>query len=277
MTEPYKHRIPGSDPIDTRMIIVGYGFVGRAVHYGFQSREVIIVDPKLKNGVTLKNIKTTPEFIFVCVSTSMGDDGSIDTKIIDKVILELQHRFWYATIVVKSTVPPKWVYKNCRGRIIYNPEFLRERSANENFADPEFHIFGGPKKYTNDLQKFYEKGSNCSPCPVFHMTATEASFVKYMINAFLATKVTFFNDLYQAIEQWDKSAGREVPDFNVIVKAIGSDPRIGHSHTKVPGYDGKLGYGGSCFPKDMSAIINSEVLPFLRQVHDTNSATRVDK
>ena len=79
------------------------------------------------------------------------------------------------------------------------------------------------------------------------MTGEEASFVKYSINTFLAMKVTFFNQLYDVI-------GETNANFATIIKAIGADDRIGPSHTKVPGFDGKQGYGGACFPKDVSAF-----------------------
>tara|TARA_R100000030_G_scaffold10586_1_gene7235 strand:- start:392 stop:745 length:354 start_codon:yes stop_codon:yes gene_type:complete len=81
------------------------------------------------------------------------------------------------------------------------------------------------------------------------MTPKEASFVKYGINSFLALKVTFFNQLYDSI-------ARQGQTFNKVVKAIGTDSRIGHSHTKVPGPDLKQGYGGACFPKDTAALVN---------------------
>ena len=80
-----------------------------------------------------------------------------------------------------------------------------------------------------------------------HMTAMEASFVKYGINCFLATKVLWFNQFKDLIDDTDSK-------YNVIVNAIGLDPRIGHSHTQVPGPDGKKGFGGACFPKDTNAF-----------------------
>jgi|TARA_B110000459_G_C16569619_1_gene475696 UDPglucose 6-dehydrogenase len=81
------------------------------------------------------------------------------------------------------------------------------------------------------------------------MSATDASFVKYGINAFLAAKLTFFNEFYDAVKEFGGNYGK-------IANAIGTDPRIGDSHTRVPGFDGKRGFGGACFPKDVSAFIN---------------------
>ena len=93
----------------------------------------------------------------------------------------------------------------------------------------------------------YVNHSQCKPCPAYLMTAKEASFVKYGINSFLATKVLWFNQFKDLIDNAEIK-------YNVIVYAIGADPRIGHSHTQVPGPDGKKGFGGACFPKDTKAF-----------------------
>ena len=100
------------------------------------------------------------------------------------------------------------------------------------------------------------------------MTVEEASFVKYTINSFLALKVTFFNQLYDAVGETDANFAR-------IIQAVGSDPRIGHSHTKVPGFDGKQGFGGACFPKDVSALINTtKVFTILEECVTINNQYR---
>lgn len=229
-----------------RMLIVGHGFVGKAVDYGFNhpDLEKTIIDPKYGNSLDDVDVSRY-SIAFVCVPTPFGDDGSIDDSILCDVIQKIGTSI---PIVIKSTVIPAFFDKFDRHEIIYNPEFLTEKSANEDFIRPEFHVFGGSRFNTDFLEKFYEEYSLCTPCPVYHMTQKEASFVKYGVNSFLAMKVTFFNQLYDAI-------GREGETFNKVVKAIGSDPRIGHSHTKVPGPDGKQGYGGACFPKDTAALV----------------------
>ena len=99
------------------------------------------------------------------------------------------------------------------------------------------------------------------------MTAVEASYVKYTINAFLATKVTFFNQLYDAV-------GDE-GNFNKIIRAVGADPRIVTGHTKVPGFDHKRGFGGACFPKDTKAFTEfSDKLSLLERVIEINNEYR---
>ena len=97
------------------------------------------------------------------------------------------------------------------------------------------------------------------------MNLAEASFVKYGINTFLATKVTFFNQLFDVMKDFGDV------NYSRVSKAIGSDPRIGLGHTKVPGFDKKKGYGGACFPKDVRAFVK------LFQNNGSNSLTLLEK
>jgi nucleotide sugar dehydrogenase len=232
--------------ISIKILIVGHGFVGKAVDYGFTHPKVTktIVDPKYGTNINNDNILDY-DLVFVCVPTPMGSDGNINTSIIDKVIGQVKKA---KLVVVKSTVTPD-IVERWPMNVVYNPEFLTEKSANEQFVDPPFHILGGDRWATERVEKFFTRHSLCNPCPVYHMTRQEASFVKYAINSFLAMKVTFFNQLYDAVNDTDAN-------YNNIIKAIGMDPRIGHSHTKVPGFDSKQGFGGACFPKDTSALTN---------------------
>ena len=231
------------------ILIIGHGFVGKAVDYGFSHPDVnkVIVDPKYGNS-----INDIPDYTysccFVCVPTPMGNDGTVNSDIITNVVRSCVGKK-IEMVVVKSTVTPDIIVelKKIFKHIVYNPEFLTEKSANEQFVDPQFHIFGGDKEDCQSLQEYYNDYSLCNDCPTFTMSLEEASFVKYTINSFLAMKVTFFNQLYDAIGDTDANFAR-------VIKAVGADSRIGSSHTKVPGFDGKQGYGGACFPKDTSAF-----------------------
>lgn len=127
---------------------------------------------------------------------------------------------------------------------------------------------GGDLEATAALERIYDLFSFCKPCPVFRMTAVEASFVKYAINAFLATKVTFFNQLYDSIERFGGN-------FATIINAVGADPRVGYSHTRVPGFDYKRGFGGACFPKDIAAFIDfDDKQELLKSVMEINNKYR---
>ena len=228
-----------------KIAIVGHGYVGKAAAHAFDTNgvEQHIIDPIYNTHLGNLKGKTRIDVGFVCVPTPMGLDGYIDSSIVEKVVEELS--YFECMIVVKSTITPAVVEKlsGKYDKFIYNPEFLTEKNAIEDFINPPMHVFGGDPKLTAELEKIYINHSQCKPCAAYHMTAMEASFVKYGINSFLATKVLWFNQFKDLI---DNAGGK----YNVIVNAIGSDPRIGHSHTQVPGHDGRKGFGGACLPKD---------------------------
>lgn len=255
-----------------KVAIVGHGFVGKAVDYGFHSCEKMIIDPIYGNKIEdLRQFK--PDITFVAVPTPMGEDGSIDSSIVEDAVLYLKQKI-AGVIVVKSTVTPEIVEKLQRGfagdRVVYNPEFLTEKNANEDFVNPSMHIFGGKKTKTLELEEIYKEYSLCKPCPVFHMTGPDASFVKYGINCFLASKVLWFNQFYDVVSNFSGN-------FGTIINAIGSDSRISDSHTRVPGFDGKRGYGGACFPKDTAAFAKfAESFSVLEKVIEENNNYRKD-
>lgn len=235
-----------------QIAIIGHGFVGKAVDYGFPDNmcQKIIIDPKYGNSVDdLLNLDIS--YAFVCVPTPMGADGKIDASIINNVIEKLKlHPS--ATIIIKSTVTPDIIENlismvDSSDRMVYNPEFLTEKSANEDFVNPFMHILGGNPTATEKVEHLYKFYSICKPCPTYHMTAVEASFVKYGINSYLASKVLWFNQFYDVVNKHGSNFGK-------VVGAITADSRVGRSHTTVPGFDGKRGYGGACFPKDTSAL-----------------------
>lgn len=232
--------------------IIGHGYVGKAVDHGFSTSQVekFIIDPLY--GTTLNELKnkTRLDAAFVCVPTPFGDDGEIDATIVEDVVNQLE--YFKCPIIIKSTVTPDIVNRLYQqdSNVIYNPEFLTEKNHLDDFINPPMHILGGNPLITRRVQDLYEKYSQCKPAQFIHMTAMEASFVKYGINCFLATKVLWFNQFKDMIDSTRDAK------YNVIVNAIGTDPRIGHSHTQVPGPDGKKGFGGACFPKDTNAFAN---------------------
>jgi UDPglucose 6-dehydrogenase len=201
----------------------------------------------------------------------MNDDGSINKSIITAVVNQLT--IIDATIVVKSTITPDVIQEICcNDSFVYNPEFLTERNALEDFLTPDFHILGGEGSHVEKVRDLYTYNSNCNPAPFHYMTPIEASLVKYGINSFLAMKVVWFN-------QWKELAESLDARYNVVSRSIGEDDRIGHSHMKVPGLDGKRGFGGSCFPKDTAAIaafskLNNVHLSVLEEVIGANSRYR---
>jgi UDPglucose 6-dehydrogenase len=260
----------------TKIAIIGYGFVGKAVEFGFRNsaNDIMIIDP-YKGYATIDDMEHyNPDYTFVCVPTPMDEAGNIDARSIREVVRLLENMA-SGTVIIKSTVTPDVITELCKyKRFVYNPEFLTERNAFDEFLNPKFHILGGHPEFTKRVKNLYRFNSNCNPAPVHYMTPAEASLVKYGINSFLATKVIWFN-------QWKEMVESIGARYNVVATAIGNDERIGHSHTKVPGFDGKKGFGGSCFPKDTSAIWNfgfdehaNETLSLLGEVLRINNSYR---
>ena len=256
--------------------IVGCGFVGKAVDYGFTSNiEKFLVDPKL--GTTLEDLsKFGPEFIFICVPTPMSDDGNQDSSIIEEVLANINNMFNDVVVIVKSTVLPNTILNISKmsDHFVYNPEFLREKSANEDFVNSDSLILGGDDDDIDKVYKLYREFSDCNIKEVYRTDIVSASLVKYAINTFLASKVIFFNQLNSIYKNL-------IPenDWNNFIKIVSSDKRIGSSHMDVPGHDGRLGFGGACFPKDTSALLKlsshlDEEFSLLKEVIKINNGIR---
>ena len=266
-----------------KMGIVGHGFVGKAVEYAFYHPmiEHFLVDPNYDTTID-DLIKWKPAVVFVCAPTPQNaDTGFVDASIVEDAILKLMIHT-NAFVVCKSTITPDIVDRlyNSMGhrnfdRFVYNPEFLTEKSACEDFVNAEHHVFGGTNSACDELEQIYDIFSNCKSDKYYRMSGCEASFVKYATNAYLATKLTFFNQLRDVVDSFDCS-------FNMITRAMGADDRIGYKHTRVPGPDKKRGFGGACLPKDTMAFLKfSETrgkennFDLLQKVLDINSAYRV--
>lgn len=276
VSEYSKHRkyILESTKKKLKMSIIGHGFVGQAVDNGFDNDKCIktIIDPKKYNN-DISDTSIYDDVFFVCLPTPMSNDGSINASATIKVVeyLKLNRT---GTIIIKSTITPDiieiltedtWGHK-----VVYNPEFLTEQNANEDFINAPMHVFGGNAVETVKVADIYRKYSLCKVCPSFHVTPKEASFIKYGVNCYLATKVTWFNQFYDVIQKHDAN-------FDRITQAMSEDSRIGHSHMSVPGFDGKKGYGGACFPKDTAAFLHfCKTFSLLDETISSNNKYRKD-
>lgn len=260
----------------TKIAIIGYGFVGKAMEKGFSKKtNILLIDPLLNSTIEdLKNFD--PEFIFVCLPTPMNSDGSQSNRIMVEVFDELNRINNKAIIILKSTLTPSSLMeleKRCE-RLVYNPEFLREKTYAEDFKNSPFIILGGTKKDNKEVMNLYENHSICKTLNFLEMDSKSASLIKYTINSFLASKVIFFNQIKDVFN----SSSIEI-DWDYFIDCISNDTRIGNSHMMVPGPDGKNGFGGACFPKDLSALINyaEEIgvdLSLLKNVKKINSKLR---
>ena len=233
--------------------IIGKGFVGSAVANGFDiDCEQTIVDPKYTDNQIADTLDS--KLIFVCVPTPVAEDGSCDTSIVKDVLIELSMRDYKGVVVVKSTIIPDYLHefkKEFDLKIVYNPEFLTESNANEDFKNPPFQVFGGKWRDCEVVEKAYLRHSSVRIVPTFKVDLTTASLLKYTINSWLATKVVFFNELHKL-----QQASSSMVSWEQFTDMLTRDPRIGDSHMKVPGPDGEFGFGGHCFPKDTKALIN---------------------
>ena len=143
--------------------IIGHGFVGKATDWGFnKSVEKFIVDPIYGNNIS-DLVEFKPSVIFVCVPTPMAEDGSQDASIFLDVIKTISEQKLDSIVVVKSTVLPDTLIqaKTLIDNLVYNPEFLREKHAFEDFENSEMIIFGGEKATTKKVSECFKNHSRC--------------------------------------------------------------------------------------------------------------------
>jgi UDPglucose 6-dehydrogenase len=246
--------------------IIGHGFVGKAMHKAFEhNADVIIVDPKESDMTVERLANHEPDAIFVCLPAPTLDDGSVDAALIYDVFARLSAKKYTGLVVVKSTLPPDIVQDLFDSfcvkqdgvsalRYIYSPEFLRESMWEYDSLHPGRLIFAGNYTDCRQLEQIYRRHSHIMTGTRYMFTDYKtASFLKYSINSFLATKVVFMNQLKALYE--DINNGPSQPEtWESFTEMMTTDHRIGSSHMSVPGSDGKYGYGGTCFPKDVKAM-----------------------
>jgi UDPglucose 6-dehydrogenase len=212
-------------------------------------------EDRLSFTTDLKEGLEDSEIVFLALPTPPGEDGSADLQYVLGVADHIGRLITdYKIIIDKSTVPVGTAAKvyaaianNYKGEfdVVSNPEFLREGVAVEDFMKPDRIVIGTTseraQKLLTELYGPYVRQGN----PIIFMDERSAELTKYAANAFLATKISFMNEIAQMCE-------RLGADVDMIRKGIGSDERIGKRFL-FPG----IGYGGSCFPKDVKALIHS--------------------
>jgi UDPglucose 6-dehydrogenase len=242
-----------------------------------------IKESRLKFTTQLEEAIEDAEIIFLALPTPPGADGSADLKYVMGVADHLGKILkGYKVIVNKSTVPVGTVDKvkaaiqnNYKGEfdVVSNPEFLREGVAVDDFMKPDRVVVGTrserAKKLMSNLYAPYVRQGN----PVIFMDERSSELTKYAANSFLATKISFMNEIAQLCE-------RMGADVDMVREGIGSDDRIGKRFL-FPG----IGYGGSCFPKDVQALIMSseelnytfEILKAVEKVNANQKLHLVEK
>jgi UDPglucose 6-dehydrogenase len=298
-----------------KIAIVGTGYVGLVSGACFADVgiEVTCVDidkkkiEKLKNGImpiyepgleeiVLRNFKSgrlkfstdlgeaiqEASVVFIAVGTPPGEDGSADLKYVLSVVEEIGNNMTdYIVVATKSTVPVttgekvRAALQEALGKrnsdlpfaVASNPEFLKEGAAVEDFLKPDRIVIGVDDPRAEEIMKRLYKPFQLSGERIIYMDIPSAEMTKYTANAMLATKISFMNDIANLCELVGA-------DANMVRKGIGSDPRIGNKFI----YPG-VGYGGSCFPKDVKAIIKTArqygyELKVLQAVEEVNDAQK---
>tara|TARA_B100000945_G_scaffold172673_1_gene138297 strand:- start:795 stop:1625 length:831 start_codon:yes stop_codon:yes gene_type:complete len=229
--------------------VIGNGFVGEAISFAFSSVSKLYVydiDP-LKSIHELETVHNS-DFVFVCVPTPMFEDGSQDLSYVENVFKKATNKPIY---IIKSTILPgttnQLTKKYSGSKIIFSPEFLTERTAKLDMLTQSRIILGGDIDLCQQAKILFNKRFKSKN--IIQTDSKTAELVKYMNNTFFATKVSMMNEFKLLCDKiganWDDA-----------LKGFSSDGRVGDSHLNVPGHDGKLGYGGTCFPKDVNAILS---------------------
>lgn len=238
--------------------IVGKGFVGGAMYENFKDVFNVLVwdkDEQKRNVDNFEGFVNKTDIIFVCVPTPMKESGECDTSIVISVIKQIASIDRRKYVVIKSTVTPgttERLAKQFGMTIAFNPEFLTEANAYNDFRFQPLIILGADDQGINTVlaqlySEFNSKVENSAY--VINRTTKEAEMFKYLANCFLATKVIFANEFKILCDK----VGIE---YNRVAEVAALDKRLGKTHWRVPGPDGKMGYGGSCFPKDTAALLH---------------------
>ena len=255
--------------------VIGNGFVGEAMSFAFSSvSEIYIYD--IDSSKSLNDIESVHncDFVFVCVPTPMYKDGSQDISYVENTFKNATSKPIY---ILKSTVLPgttdRLSIKYSNLKIIFSPEFLTERTAKLDMLTQSRIILGGDFKLTDKAKNLFNyrfKRKN-----IIQTDSKTAELIKYMNNTFFATKVSIMNE-FKLLS--DKIGA----NWEDALMGFVSDGRIGDSHLNVPGHDGKLGYGGTCFPKDVNAFLiyakkNGIQLNTIKGGWETNLNVRSEK
>jgi nucleotide sugar dehydrogenase len=245
--------------------IIGNGYVGKAIYHGFKGNNQVATYDKYQDSTyeSAEELCNFAKIVFVCVPTPMDPDGSCNISIVESVISEINEADNGNIAVIKSTVPPGTTnylnkkYTNIE--VVFSPEFLTEANYLDDFHNVDRIILGGSPEATREVKRVFKE---TYPDKRYIQTDSKtAEMIKYVANTFMATKVSYANEIYDIC----RASGVE---YNEVIRYVTLDHRFGKSHWRVPGPDGKRGFGGSCFPKDISAFsrfikdagVNSTVL-----------------
>ena len=265
--------------------VIGLGYVGTAVLKGFETITKVLTYDIAKECTeqSIGDVAKKSSVIFICVPTPMNPDGTCNTSIVETVLQEIaktnQSEGSSPICVLKSTITPGTTRRLAKQfpnlTICFNPEFLTERNYINDFLSQVNIILG----YVNNVREvrlvndlYRERFGEAN---IIIVNSDEAEMVKYVANTFLATKVAYLNEIWQICQKTGIN-------YDHMITVLNQDDRLGKTHWNVPGHDGKFGFGGTCFPKDINALIqfgnmNGQNTPLLNAVWQKNLEMRPER
>lgn len=247
-----------------KISIIGLGFVGNAMYQSFLNKidslhitDYIIYgyDKYKNNGIGTLTDCLDSDIIFTALPTSYCEKKMCyDNTPTLEVLTELNNLGYNKIVIIKSTVEPLFTEdlspKFPNIQFLQNPEFLSAKTAYEDFHNQTHIVLGRTKNFSDDnfvkVKKFYSvfyENAEISEC-----SSSESECMKIFCNSFYAVKIQFLNELYSLTQSLNL-------DYDVIIKLMLKNGWIHPMHTKIPGNDGQLSYGGLCFPKDTNALL----------------------
>lgn len=241
-----------------KVCIIGYGFVGNAIYNSllkknFKPYTNLFIYDKYKNG-GIGEINYDSNIIFLCLPTLYNNEkNDYDITSILETCDILKEKEYNGIVVLKSTLLPETtLYLSklySKLNIYHNPEFLTARTALEDFDNQKHIVIGTPyieyDKNINIILDFYK--NNYPEAEISVCSSTESESMKIFCNSFYSVKIQFFTELYLLCKKNNSN-------FEKIKELMLKNGWINKMHTDVPGPDGKISYGGMCFPKDISAL-----------------------
>ncbi len=236
--------------------IIGLGFVGGAIYKSFKEKHIKVVGYDINKEVDTFSDCLASDLVFLCLPTQFDETTKCyDKSIIIDVLNDLNNNNYKGLVVIKSTVEPMSTEtlqsQFHKLKLFHNPEFLSAKTAYEDFHN-QSHIVIGKSSKCNDkdlktLEHFYHNyypDAKISLC-----SSTESESMKIYLNCFYSVKIQFFNELYLLCD-------KTKTNYNNVLDLMLKNNWINPMHTKVPGNDGHLSYGGYCFPKDTNALLH---------------------
>ena len=250
-------------------MIVGHGFVGSAIASLFSDEEKVIVAPKFTDNKISDNPGIPFDAVFVSVDTPKAEGF----KLLNSVLQELDYNMVEGTpVCCKSTATPEFYYEVSQKykniKIVHSPEYLNKTNPIKMFQGQKFFIIDGDQHAAMTVGHIFKSRLNHVK-NIRYTDIKTAAMVKYSENAFLAMRVTFFNEVYKM----HKAQGCE-STYEEFAEMVGLDERIGQSHSKVPGSDGKFGWDSHCFNKDLYELEQFGRSPLIKFIRELNAEHR---